>query len=218
MREVVAIDGPAGAGKTTVAKAVADALGWRYLDTGAMYRAVTALMLDRGFDPGNEEYAEEVASGMKLFLQGDRILVNGSDMTRRIRHQDVTDAVPVVAAHPRVREQLLGLQRRFADEGKAVIEGRDISAVVVPDAAVKVFLTASGAVRAARRGEQLGLPGDDTTVALIESELSERDRLDSSRDVSPLTQVDEAVVLDSSERSVEEIVAEIVTLVKKLRP
>ncbi len=217
MREVVAIDGPAGAGKTTVAKAVADALGWRYLDTGAMYRAVTALMLDRGFDPHNEEYAEEVASSMKLFLQGERVLVNGSDMTRRIRHQDVTDAVPIVASHPHVREQLVGLQRRFADEGKAVIEGRDISAVVVPDAAVKVFLTASGAVRAARRGEQMGLPGDDTTVAMIESELTERDRMDSSRDVSPLTQVEDAVVLDSSERSVDEIVAEIVTLVKKLR-
>ncbi|MGA1413223.1 MAG: (d)CMP kinase, partial [Ilumatobacteraceae bacterium] len=179
---VVAIDGPAGAGKSTIAKALAKKLNLRYLDTGAMYRAVTFAALTRNLDLSAESAIAEIASQCVMHIDDDSIFIDGVDATQAIRGQEVTRAVSVVATNSLVRTELRGRQRKWVSEhGGGVVEGRDIGSVVFPDATLKVYLTASPMVRAKRRVAQSG--GD---VELIAAEIAERDQRDSSRSDSPL--------------------------------
>ena len=211
---VLAIDGPAGAGKTTIAKAVADALGWSYVDTGAMYRALTLKALDQGIGETDSESLAKMADGTDLSFDGRTVLLDGRDVTEAIRSGSVTELVPVVAAHPRVRRALVRRQRAIARDSDVVMEGRDIGSVVVPDAVLKIFLTASLEERARRRLAEVGGDGDDELTRMSRA-LSERDETDSSRAESPLIRADDAVAIDTTGRTVENIVSEIVSLLRK---
>jgi CMP/dCMP kinase len=202
---VVAIDGPAGAGKSTVARAAARALGFTYLDSGAMYRAVGLLTLRSG------GAASEQAEGLTIEL-GERVVANGEDVTEALRAAEVTEAASKVATNPAVRKALGRKQRELLDSGDWVAEGRDIGTVVAPDAAVKVFLTASAEERARRRADELG--ADHETV-LRDQAL--RDAQDVSREHSPLTVAPGAVELDTTGLSVDEVVARIVEMVERTR-
>jgi cytidylate kinase len=202
---VVAIDGPAGAGKSTVARAVARALGFTFLDSGAMYRAV-GLMAQR-----HGGAASERADELDIRL-GDRVLVNGEDVTEAIRTLEVTEAASKVATNPRVREALVQKQRELLASGDWVAEGRDIGTVVAPDAEVKVYLTASADERARRRAEELG-----TDVDTIRRDQALRDAQDMEREHSPLMAAPGAVELDTSGLSVDEVVDRVVGLVEAAR-
>jgi cytidylate kinase len=208
---VVAIDGPAGAGKSTVGRALAARLGLEYLDTGAMYRGVTFAVLRLGIDPEDLEAVGRVARESVVRVDDRSVTVDGTDATIEIRGPAVTSAVSAVAANPTVRAELRRQQREWAAvRGGGVIEGRDIGSVVFPDAVLKVFLTASPRVRAERRVAQHG--GD---VDRIERTIAERDRRDSSRDDSPLTQADGSVTVDTTGLSVDEVVDHLVALVEE---
>lgn len=208
---VIAIDGPAGAGKSTVGRAVADRLGVEYLDTGAMYRAVTFAALRRGIDPGDPTNNDEVAAlatAVDMVLDGSSIHVDGVDATVEIRGREVTAAVSGVAANSGVRAELVRRQRNWvADHGGGVVEGRDIGSVVFPDATLKLFVTASPRVRAQRRVAELG--GD---VDEVEASIIQRDRNDSTRADSPLTETSDAVVVDTTGLSIDEVVDQVLEL------
>lgn len=205
---VVAIDGPAGSGKSTVARAVAKRLGVAYLDTGAMYRSVAYAALRDGVDPTDGETLAKLAGNLDIEL-GDRVLVDGTDATAAIRGPDVTAVVSTVSAHPAVRADMVRRQRRWAVEhGGGVAEGRDIGTVVFPDADVKVFLTASEEERARRRQRDDRAPD----VNAVAADLARRDALDSSRATSPLLAADDAVVIDTTGRTVDDVVDQVVGL------
>ena len=208
--KVVAIDGPAGAGKSTVARALARRLGVQYLDTGAMYRAVTWLALHRGVDLSDEAAVGGLADSCDLHVGLDEVLVDGHDVTREIREAVVTRAVSIVAAHSQVRAEMRRRQRAWGEErAGGVIEGRDIGTVVFPDAVAKLFLTADPRVRAERRVAETG--GD---IDAIEAQIAERDRLDSTRADSPLSESNDAIVIDTSRRTVDDVVSAIVELIE----
>jgi cytidylate kinase len=198
---VIAIDGPAGAGKSTVARAVAAALGFTYLDTGAMYRCVALASLRRQIEPA------DVAARIQLCL-GDRVLLGGDDVTEAIRMPEVSERASQVAADPAVRRAMVEQQRRLLSSGDWVAEGRDIGTVVAPDAELKVFLTADPAERARRRAAQLGV--DQQTVM---AQQAIRDERDQSRDYSPLRPADGAVQLDTTGLTLEQVVERVVSLV-----
>lgn len=200
---VVAIDGPAGAGKSTVARAVAAALGFTYLDTGAMYRCVGLAALERGVDPA------DVVDALRIEL-GERVRLDGRDVTEAIRTPAVADAASRAAADPRVREALVAQQRRIVADGDWVAEGRDIGTVVAPDAAVKVFLTASPHERARRRAAELG-----ADVATVLAEQTARDERDATRDHAPLVPAPDAVELDTTGLAFDEVVARVVALARQ---
>ncbi|OAA28616.1 cytidylate kinase [Frankia sp. EI5c] len=213
---VVAVDGPGGSGKSTVSREIARQLGLRYLDTGAMYRAVTQVALERRIDIEDPAAVAEISERTVLTVGTDpdapTIAADGVNVEEQIRTRAVTNAVSAVAAVPAVRERLVAQQREIIAEslaaGGIVVEGRDIGSVVAPDAPVKVFLTASTEVRALRRSRQLGEKGVDD-VARTLAELGRRDALDSSRTVDPLSVPEGAIVLDSSALSVTEVVEEV---------
>ena len=206
---VIAIDGPAGAGKSTIAKALAKKLSLGYLDTGAMYRAVTYAALTRNLDLSNESAIAKVASECVMLIDDDSIIIDGLDATHEIRGQEVTRAVSVVATNSLVRTELRGRQQQWVSEhGGGVVEGRDIGSVVFPDATLKVYLTASPLVRAKRRVAQSG--GD---VELIAADIAERDQRDSSRSDSPLMKTSDSVTVDTSNIPVNEVVEHIERLV-----
>ena len=206
---VIAIDGPAGAGKSTIAKALAKKLSLGYLDTGAMYRAVTYAALTRNLDLSNESAIAKVASECVMLIDDDSIIIDGLDATHEIRGQEVTRAVSVVATNSLVRTELRGRQQLWVSEhGGGVVEGRDIGSVVFPDATLKVYLTASPLVRAKRRVAQSG--GD---VELIAADIAERDQRDSSRSDSPLMKTSDSVTVDTSNIPVNEVVEHIERLV-----
>lgn len=206
---VIAIDGPAGSGKSTVARALAEHLGVGYLDTGAMYRAVTVTALDRGIDPGDADAVRALAEALELRLDGTTVWADGVDVTEAIRTPTTSAAVSQVAKIAGVRRELVARQRAWvADHGGGVVEGRDIATVVFPDATLKLYLTARPEVRAARRAGELG-NGDTAAVA---AELARRDATDSERAESPLTVADDATVVDTSDRDVPGIVAHILSL------
>ncbi|EFC84330.1 (d)CMP kinase [Parafrankia sp. EUN1f] len=213
---VVAVDGPGGSGKSTVSRQIARQLRLRYLDTGAMYRAITQVALDRRIDIEDPVAVAEVAERTVLTIGTDpdqsTIHVDGVNLDEQIRTRAVTNAVSAIAAVPAVRARLVAQQREIIAEslaaGGIVVEGRDIGSVVAPDAPVKVFLTASTEVRALRRSRQLGEKGVDD-VARTLAELDRRDALDSSRTVDPLSIPEGAIVLDSSALSVSEVVDEV---------
>jgi len=202
-QRVIAIDGPAGSGKSTVARGVADRLGLGYLDTGAMYRAVACAVLRRGVDPDDAEAVVDVARSIDLDLTRDACVVDGVDATADIRGPEVTGAVSVVAANPGVRTEMVARQRVWATErGGGVMEGRDIGSVVFPDASLKVYLTASAEVRARRRACEAA--GQD--VAAVGADIERRDAADSGRETSPLVEAPGAVVVDTSDLSIDEVV------------
>jgi CMP/dCMP kinase len=200
---VVAIDGPAGAGKSSVARALAEALGFTYLDSGAMYRAVGLMTLRHG------GAASEQADKLRLEV-GDRVVVNGEDVTAAIREPEVSEAASRVATNPRVRAALVEKQRELLADGDWVAEGRDIGTVVAPDAAVKVFLTASPEERAQRRAVELG-----ADLETVRRDQALRDAQDASREHSPLMVAPGAIELDTTGLSLDEVVERIVALVRE---
>ena len=227
---IVAIDGPAGSGKSTVARALAAREGLTYLDTGAMYRAVTCAALARGVSASDADAVAELARTLPLSLttgaSGQQVLVDGEDRTAEIRTPEVDANVSAVAANPAVREAMVSLQRKLAEGANVVAEGRDIGTVVFPAAEVKVFLTADPAARAHRRAVQRA--GGDTATGkaaatdaaqerAVEDELIARDKADSSRAASPLRPADDARHLDSTGLSVDEVCDLIVGLMREVR-
>jgi len=200
---VIAIDGPAGAGKSTVARAVARELGFTYLDSGAMYRAVALAALERG------RPAAAVAPELRIEL-GDRVRVDGQDVTDALRTPEVSEAASVAAAEPSVREAMVAEQRRLLAGGDWVAEGRDIGTVVAPDADVKVFLTASSDARARRRADELG-----ADAAQVLAEQTIRDERDTSREHSPLQAAPDAETIDTTDLTVDEVVERIVNLTRE---
>lgn len=212
---VVAIDGPSGSGKSSTSRGVATRLGLAYLDTGAMYRAITWALLEAGVDLGDAEAIAAAAEGIEVRSgtdpQDPTIHVGAVDVSVPIRGDDVTAAVSPVAAVPRVRELLVDLQRQaIAESAGIVVEGRDIGTVVAPDAEVKIYLVADPAARAARRAAEQGTAD---TVA-TEASLARRDQIDSSRAASPLTQADGATVVDSTFLTLDEVIDTIVGIVE----
>jgi len=215
---IVAIDGPSGSGKSTVARGVARALGLRYLDTGATYRALTWAVLDRGLNPEDTDAVIALAATVKIEVSTDpddvSVEVDGRDVASAIRGSGVTHTVSAVSAIPQVRERLVALQRRVIGAGGMVVEGRDIGTVVCPDAPVKIFLTASSEARATRRWadavEAAAVPRD---VEAVKADLARRDQLDSTRTSSPLTRATDAVSLDSTAMDAEAVIAAILDIV-----
>lgn len=203
---IVAIDGPSGVGKSTVARAVAGARGMHHLDTGATYRAATVAVLDAAIDPADE--APVIACVAEIDIGYDRgtVTLDGVDVTRQVRDADVTAAVSVVAAHAEVRRLIVDMQRAWVARrsGGAVVEGRDIGSVVFPDAPVKVFLTADPDVRAARRAGDAEADGSEPEA--VARELARRDHIDSTREASPLQAAPGAHVIDTSEMGIDEVV------------
>ena len=204
---VIAIDGPAGAGKSTVARQVSTATGLRYLDTGAMYRCVALEVQNSATDPNDADAVGKIAREVSVVIERDAAKLNGVDVSSEIRSSEINAIVSVIAAHTPVRDAMREQQRRWIQAQKGgVVEGRDIGTVVFPDAILKVFLTASPEVRAERRVGQTG--GDIKAVA---ASIAERDHLDSTRLDSPLRPSEGSVIVDSSNRTIEEVVAEIVS-------
>lgn len=223
---VIAIDGPAGSGKTSIAQELAARLGLEYLDTGAMYRAVAFAVLRAGGDPSDAGFAASVARTVDVRVEGEQVVVDGVDATVEIRGPSVNLAVSLVAANPAVRTEMVARQREWArSRGGGVLEGRDIGTVVFPEAAVKVYLTADPAVRARRRALQIGLTPDGTTdgdatdagrpttdVESVAAELARRDLIDSTRRSDPLVQAPEAVRIDTTDLTFDETVEHILGL------
>ena len=212
----VAIDGPAGAGKSTVARAVADALGFGYVDTGALYRAVTLAAIERGVDVLDGAAIALLAADVAIYATGYGVALAGVDVTDAIRRRDVTAKVSVVSAHPQVRAALLELQRRAARDNDVVMEGRDIGTRVLPDASVKVFLTASLDERTSRRGRELDID-DAAALEELRKSIATRDSHDASRTESPLVRAPDAVEIDTTGRTVDDVTSEIVALVRGSR-
>src|SRR3954469_12418269 len=200
---VIAIDGPAGSGKSTVSRRLAERLGLRYLDTGAMYRAVAFAALRRDLDPDDDEKVAALPRGLALDVSLDGVTVDGVDATVEIRGPEVTRAVSIVAANAGVREEMRQRQREWATAHRGgVIEGRDIGTVVFPDAELKVYLTASPDARARRRAKEVTELGYEAVAAAI----AERDALDQGREHSPLAAADDSVEVDTTDRTVDEVV------------
>jgi cytidylate kinase len=213
---IIAIDGPSGAGKGTLARAVADRLMYRHIDTGAMYRAVAWKAIRDGIALDDEAAVAALATEAVLAQDGGRITIDGHDVTRAIRTSDMDKAAARVAKLPRVREVLVDRQRRDAREGGVVMEGRDIGTVVFPAADVKVYLDASPEERARRRaGDAAHTGGKDGTVAAVATDLEERDRTDSTRAVAPLAMAADAVYIDTTRLAIEDVVARVLRLVEE---
>jgi CMP/dCMP kinase len=201
--KVIAIDGPAGSGKSTVAKRLAERLGLEYLDTGAMYRAVTFAVLSRGLDPADAGPVADVARAVALEMNRNQVCVDGVDATIEIRDPEVSRAVSIVAANSAVRDELRQRQREWVQQrGGAVVEGRDIGTVVIPEATLKVYLTATPEVRAARRAAEITGLNYETVAA----DMVRRDTLDQGRDDSPLRPAADAVEVDTTDLGVDDIV------------
>lgn len=221
---IIAIDGPAGSGKSSVSRAVAESLASKYLDTGAMYRALTWAVVDAGIDP-------EDAAAVTAFVQvppivdsgtdpsNPTITVNGVDVAAAIRESEVTNAVSAVSAVPAVRSYLVAQQRRYVSDSSQgiVVEGRDIGSVVLPNADVKIFLTADPSVRALRRSAERSDPSSQVAsdVSATEAALRTRDAKDSTRAVSPLTRADDAIEIDTTDMSFDEVVSAVIDLVQQ---
>jgi cytidylate kinase len=218
-RLVVAIDGPAGSGKSTTARLVAEKLGFLYLDTGAMYRALTWKVQSLGIDPRNEAGVARVAESTTIEIVREsgeaRILVDGEDVTGRLRDSKISRDVSWVARVPPARRVLVAGQRKAALEGDVVVEGRDIGTVVFPDAAVKIYLDASLEERAKRRLRELGAAGSAISLEETIRDIRARDALDSERDHSPLRRAADAVLLDTTSMSIEEQVDAVVRIVRQ---
>lgn len=215
MKQHIAIDGPAGAGKSTVARGVAKKLGYLYLDTGALYRALTLHFLRKGLDPGAANL-ENVLSGVNISLEssgdGTKVVLNGEDVTVLIRSPEVDRMVSRVAESKGVRDFLRGIQRTLALSKPSVVEGRDIGTVILPEADLKIFLTAKPEVRAYRRWLELRTRGNTVDYKRVLKNILERDMIDSNRQYAPLKKADDAVLIDTSFLTIEEVIHKIYTL------
>ena len=198
---VIAIDGPAGAGKSSVAKALAERLGFTYLDSGAMYRCIALACLEQGINPDDPIATGQLAGALEIDPGPGTVLLDGLDVTSKIRTEEVTEAASRISAHPAVREVMVGAQRDLIGSGRYVAEGRDIGTVVSPDSPLKVFLTASPEVRAARRAREAGVEAE-----AIRNSIERRDERDSSRDHGRLEVAEDAVEVDTSDLGIEEVV------------
>ena len=206
---VIAIDGPAGSGKSTVARMLAERLGLEYLDTGAMYRGVAFAALRRGVDPADVDVVARIARDLELQVTPEGTRVDGVDASIEIRGPEVTRAVSIVAANPNVRTEMVSRQREWARQrGGGVLEGRDIGTVVFPDAELKVYLTASPEVRAERRSREV----TDLDYHTVAADLARRDALDQGRDVDPLRDADDAVVVDTTDRTIDDVLDQLLDL------
>lgn len=215
---VVAIDGPAGAGKSTIAKLVAEKLGYAYIDTGAMYRSVAwkFLQTGKGFDEALiSTLAKTMVIEFKPEASVNRVFVDGAEVTEAIRSAEVTANVSRVAAIGAVREAMVAQQRRMGESGGVLMDGRDIGTVVFPNAQLKIFLTASVEERALRRYKELMAKGQDVDLAQLREDIASRDKQDSERAISPLRQAEDALLLDTSHMNIEQVTAKILHLVEE---
>src|SRR5512146_1910793 len=215
---VIAIDGPAGAGKSTVAARLASKFGYVNLESGAMYRALGLKAIETGTDRASEPALVELAEQSKIELiptpEGNRVLLDGRDVSARIRERDVTDAASVVSVQPKVRELMVRLQRAMGAQGGVIMEGRDIGTVVFPHADVKIFLDADQSVRAERRIAQVNA-NDPEQAAKLARDMQERDRRDSTRAASPLIAAPDAIHIDTSKLNIDQVIAEIERIVSE---
>ena len=215
----IAIDGPAGAGKSTIAKAVAKELEFVYVDTGAMYRAMALYLLQQGISPKETEKMEEACAKAEISIVyeegAQQVLLNGENVTGLLRQEEVGNMASVSSANPKIREKLVELQRILASRENVVMDGRDIGTCVLPNAQVKVYLTASARTRALRRCKELEEKGISCVLEEIEADINERDHRDMTREISPLKQAEDAVLLDSSDMTIEEVKEAIISLYKK---
>lgn len=214
----IAIDGPAGAGKSSIAKLAAKELSYVYVDTGAMFRAMAYFFLSRGLDVYDDEIIKEncgkIQVGIEYLDGAQHILLNGADVSEEIRTEQVGKAASVVAKYEIIREKLLEIQRKLASEQDVIMDGRDIGTVVLPDAQVKIYLTASSAVRAKRRFKELTEKGEACDLAEIEKGIIARDEQDMNREIAPLRQAEDAVYLDTSDMTISEVVEKIKEIVQ----
>ncbi|MDR4888737.1 (d)CMP kinase [Fredinandcohnia sp. QZ13] len=215
----IAIDGPAAAGKSTVAKIIAKDLSYIYVDTGAMYRALTYKALQSNLDLENEDQLLKALQNANLELRpsdnGQLVFIDGKDVTEKIREHDVTNSVSIVSRHRKVREDMVKRQQGFAEHGGVVMDGRDIGTHVLPNAEVKIFLLASVEERAVRRHEENLSKGYQSDLEQLKSEIAARDKLDSEREVAPLRKAEDAIEIDTTSLSIEEVVAKIMDVVKE---
>ena len=214
----IAIDGPAGAGKSTIAKKVAKTVGYIYVDTGAMYRAMALYMIKLGIDPENANAIEEACKSADIGIEyrdGEQVvLLNGENVNAYLRTEEVGNMASVTSVNAKVREKLVELQQKLAATKDVVMDGRDIGTVVLPNAEVKVYLTASSLVRAKRRALELEAKGEAVDLAKIEADIIDRDNRDMTREISPLKQAEDATLIDSSYMNIDEVVEAILNLVK----
>lgn len=215
----VAVDGPAGAGKSSVSKAVAKSLGYTYIDTGAMYRAVALFAIENGIDTKNEtqkliDRLDEIDIVIKYDNDGQHVVLNGTDVSERIRREDVSVGASNVAAVGEVRKKLVELQRKMARQDNVIMDGRDICSYVLPNADVKIFLTASAHSRAERRYKELCEKGVECDFETIKSDMEYRDKNDSERAVAPLRKAEDAVLVDTTELDFDEAVEKIKGLIE----
>ncbi|MDF2606326.1 MAG: cytidylate kinase [Bacillales bacterium] len=214
----IAIDGPAAAGKSTVAKIIAEKLGYIYIDTGAMYRAITLKVLEHNNDPSDNISVTSILKNTDIELQnnksGQRVILDGVDVTENVRKNDVTNVVSLIAAIPEVREAMLIRQRKLGELGGVVMDGRDIGTHVLPNAEVKIFLIASVEERAVRRHKENIERGFISNLEELKIEIAKRDELDSTREVAPLTKAKDAIEIDTTSKSLEEVVDAIMEVVK----
>ncbi len=215
-RVVVAIDGPAAAGKSTVSKAVSKILGYTYIDTGAMYRAFTSYVLDKGVDPKNEEECVKLIPEVSITLYPDgKVICSGKDVTKVIREPLVSGNVSYIASYKDIRLALVELQRKMANEQSVVMDGRDIGTYVLPNADVKIFMIASDKQRADRRYKENLEKGIACTYQDIVDDIKKRDKIDSSRSFAPLKAAEDSVKLDTSELSIEESIQAVLKIIKE---
>ncbi|MBU5481923.1 (d)CMP kinase [Blautia sp. MSJ-19] len=212
----IAIDGPAGAGKSTIARRVAKELSFIYVDTGAMYRAMAFYLLREGVDRNNTELIGDTCQNAEISIEyqdGEQIvLLNGENVNAYLRTEEVGNMASVSSAVPRVREKLLSLQRKLAKDMSVVMDGRDIGTTILPDADVKIYLTASSLPRARRRYLELQEKGETCNLDEIQKDIEERDQRDMNREISPLRQADDAVLVDSSDLTIEQVVDRILEI------
>lgn len=214
----IAIDGPAGAGKSTIAKKVAKTKGFIYVDTGAMYRAMAYYLLTEKVDPENAKEIEDKCQGADITIQyvgGEQVvLLNGANVNGVLRTEEVGNMASTTSKNPKVRERLTQLQKELAAKNDVVMDGRDIGTCVLPNADVKIYLTASSAVRAKRRFDELTAKGESCDIKKIEEDIVKRDQQDMSREIAPLKQAEDAHLVDSSYMTIEEVVQKILSLCK----
>ena len=218
----IAIDGPAGAGKSSIAKALSKRLGYIYIDTGAMYRAVALFFLENNVADGTDSRIESLLDKLEISIKyeegAQKVILNGEDVTGKLRLEEIGKLASKFSAIGSVREKLVALQRKLAQKENVVMDGRDIGTVVLPNADLKIYLSASSKVRAKRRYLELLEKGQtDLDINDIEDEIIKRDEADMNREISPLKQADDAYYLDSSDMTLEEVVSKILSMVKEER-
>lgn len=211
----IAIDGPGGAGKSTIAKMVAEKMNMEYIDTGAMYRAIGWLFSQESVDTENEEAVRKVLDETTMDFEDNHVILNGQDISGEIRTPEISKAASICSKLPAVRSKLVALQRGIAEGKSVVMDGRDIGTNVLPNAELKIFLTADPMVRAKRRYDQLVEAGKEADLDSICEDIKERDYQDTHRELNPLKQAEDAVLLDTSDMTIEEVLHQIMTMAEE---